>query len=69
MRGENVLLLGEIDLDKDDDMPAGFEEKEWKVVENMIKEKRAAEKVKEKKKLKKLATLGFEGENMGEILL
>ncbi|ETS78755.1 hypothetical protein PFICI_08608 [Pestalotiopsis fici W106-1] len=69
VRGENVLLLGEIDLDKDDDMPAGFEEKEWKVVENMIKEKRAAEKVKEKKKLKKLATLGFEGENMGEILL
>lgn len=63
------MLLGEIDLDKDDETPAGFEEKDWKVVENMIKDKKAADKVKEKKKLKKLATLGFEGENMGEILL
>ncbi|KAK6197734.1 Mitotic exit network component [Pestalotiopsis sp. IQ-011] len=69
VRGENVLLLGEIDLDKDDETPTGFEEKDWKVVENMIKDKKAADKVKEKKKLKKLATLGFEGENMGEILL
>ena len=26
VRGENVLLLGEIDLDKDDDVPIGYEE-------------------------------------------
>ncbi|KAK9782917.1 putative U6 snRNA-associated Sm-like protein LSm1 [Seiridium cardinale] len=69
VRGENVLLLGEIDLDKDDETPADFEEKEWKVVEKLAKEKKVTDKVKEKKKLKKLATLGFEGENMGEILL
>ncbi|KAK6070555.1 LSM domain-containing protein [Seiridium cupressi] len=69
VRGENVLLLGEIDLDKDDETPADFEEKEWKVVEKLAKEKKFTDKVKEKKKLKKLATLGFEGENMGEILL
>jgi U6 snRNA-associated Sm-like protein LSm1 len=69
VRGENVLLLGEIDLDKDDEAPSGFEEKEWKLVEKLLKEKKHTEKAKEKKKLKKLATLGFEGENMGEILL
>ncbi|KAH8194022.1 hypothetical protein TruAng_011814 [Truncatella angustata] len=69
VRGENVLLLGEIDLDKDDETPAGFEEREPKEVEQMVKEKKAADKAREKKRLKKLATLGFEGENMGEILL
>lgn len=69
VRGENVLLLGEIDLDKDDDPPPGFEKAEFSVVEKLAKERKAAEKAKEKTKLKKLATLGFEGENLGEILL
>ncbi|KAI0378317.1 Sm-like ribonucleoprotein [Hypomontagnella monticulosa] len=69
VRGENVLLLGEIDLDKDDDPPPGFEKGEFNVVEKLAKERRAAEKTKEKAKLKKLATLGFEGESMGEIIL
>ncbi|KAI0198732.1 hypothetical protein F4808DRAFT_462492 [Astrocystis sublimbata] len=69
VRGENVLLLGEIDLDKDDDPPAGYEEAAWAVVEKLANEQKAKEKAKETKRLKKLATLGFEGENMGEILL
>lgn len=69
VRGENVLLLGEIDLDRDDETPAGYEEKEFKEVEKYLKEKKVIDKAKEKLKLKKLATLGFEGENMGEILL
>ena len=69
VRGENVLLLGEIDLDKDDEPPAGFEQAEFDTVEKLLKEKRAAEKVKEKNRLRKLATHGFEGENLGEILL
>ncbi|KAL7623883.1 hypothetical protein AAE478_005439 [Parahypoxylon ruwenzoriense] len=69
VRGENVLLLGEIDLDKDDDPPPGFEKAEFEAVEKLAKERRAAEKAKDKTKLRKLATLGFEGENMGEILL
>jgi U6 snRNA-associated Sm-like protein LSm1 len=69
VRGENVLLLGEIDLDKDDDEPAGYEKADFKMVEKVAKEKKAAEKTKEKTKLKKLATLGFEGENIGETLL
>ncbi|KAI1275765.1 hypothetical protein F5Y07DRAFT_164538 [Xylaria sp. FL0933] len=69
VRGENVLLLGEIDLDKDDDPPIGYEKAEYGFVEKLANEQKAAEKVKETKRLKKLATLGFEGENMGEILL
>ncbi|KAK8134675.1 small nuclear ribonucleoprotein (LSM1) [Apiospora sp. TS-2023a] len=69
VRGENVLLLGEIDLDKDDDTPAGYEMADFKAVERMAKEKKATDKSREKNKLKKLSTLGFEGENLGEILL
>ncbi|KAI3341315.1 hypothetical protein F4824DRAFT_448558 [Ustulina deusta] len=69
VRGENVLLLGEIDLDKDDDPPVGYEKAEFSLVERLANEQKAAVKAKETKRLKKLATLGFEGENMGEILL
>ncbi|KAI0418682.1 hypothetical protein F5X98DRAFT_336988 [Xylaria grammica] len=69
VRGENVLLLGEIDLDKDDDPPAGYEKAEFGLVEKLASEQKAAEKARATKRLKKLATLGFEGENMGEILL
>jgi U6 snRNA-associated Sm-like protein LSm1 len=69
VRGENVLLLGEIDLDKDDDLPSGYEEKDWKTVEKLAKDKKVADKAKEKSRLKKLSTLGFEGENVGETLL
>ncbi|KAI2631895.1 hypothetical protein GGR54DRAFT_581327 [Hypoxylon sp. NC1633] len=69
VRGENVLLLGEIDLDKDDEAPPGFEQAEFGHVEKLAKEQRAAEQAKAKTKLKKLATLGFEGEALGEIIL
>ncbi|KAI0396008.1 hypothetical protein F5Y17DRAFT_421613 [Xylariaceae sp. FL0594] len=69
VRGENVLLLGEIDLDKDDDPPPGYEQADFEFVDRLAKEQKAREKGKEKNKLKKLAALGFEGESMGEILL
>ncbi|KAH6971802.1 hypothetical protein BGZ61DRAFT_35833 [Ilyonectria robusta] len=69
VRGENVLLLGEIDLDKDDDPPPGFEPAELELVKRLAEEKKAEDKVREKARLKKLAKLGFEGENLGEILL
>ena len=69
VRGENVLLLGEIDLDKDDDPPAGYELADLEVVKKLAEEKKAADKTKDKARLKELAKLGFEGENLGEILL
>jgi U6 snRNA-associated Sm-like protein LSm1 len=69
VRGENVLLLGEIDLDKDDDPPPGYEPAELEMVQKLASDRKAADKAREKSKIKKLSTLGFEGENMGEILL
>lgn len=64
-----MLLLGEIDLDKDDDAPPGYEKAEVEVVHKLAKEKKIKEIKKDKSRLKKLAELGFEGENSGEALL
>jgi U6 snRNA-associated Sm-like protein LSm1 len=69
VRGENVMLLGEIDLDKDDDPPPGYEKADFEMVDKLAKDKKNTDKAREKGRLKKLATLGFEGENMGEIIL
>jgi U6 snRNA-associated Sm-like protein LSm1 len=69
VRGENVLLLGEIDLDKDDDPPPGYDLADVELVQNLAKQKKQQDKAREKKKVKMLATEGFEGENLGEILL
>lgn len=69
VRGENVVMLGEIDLDQDDDPPPGYDKAELAVVEKAAKERKEADKSKNKSKTRKLAMLGFEGENYGEILL
>ncbi|KAK3387037.1 hypothetical protein B0H63DRAFT_146889 [Podospora didyma] len=69
VRGENVLLLGEIDLDKDDDAPPGYDLADIDLVQSLAKQKKGEDKLKEKSKVKKLSTLGFEGENLGEVLL
>jgi U6 snRNA-associated Sm-like protein LSm1 len=63
------LLLGEIDLDKDDDQPPGYELAEVEVVHRLAKEKKVTDAWREKNRLKKLGQLGFEGENSGETLL
>lgn len=69
VRGENVLLLGEIDLDKDDEPPPGYEQGELEMVKRLSEEKKASDKVKEKTRLRKLARIGFEGENLGDMVL
>lgn len=69
MRGENVLLLGEIDLDKEDDPPTGYEKAEVSVVEKLVKEQKIKDVRRDKIRLKKLRELGFEGENAGEALI
>lgn len=69
VRGENVLLLGEIDLDRDDEAPPGYDRISSDVMAELHKKKKAADKAAEKSRVKKLSVLGFEGENMGEILL
>ncbi|KAK6535326.1 SM-like, degradation of cytoplasmic mRNAs and positively regulates transcription initiation [Orbilia ellipsospora] len=61
VRGENVLLLGEIDLDKEDDTPlqlASVDE-----IYDAQKAESAQKKQREKKKARKLHSLGFEAEN------
>ncbi|KAK3946326.1 U6 snRNA-associated Sm-like protein LSm1 [Diplogelasinospora grovesii] len=68
VRGENVLLLGEIDLDKDDDPPPGYDVGELKLVQSLANQRKQEEKNKEKHKVKKLSTLGFEGENLGDVM-
>lgn len=69
VRGENVMLLGEIDLDKDDDPPPGYDQADPEVVEKLAKGKKGEEKSMDKKKQKQLSALGFEGEAMGDVLL
>jgi U6 snRNA-associated Sm-like protein LSm1 len=64
-----VLLLGEIDLDKDDDPPPGYQKAEVAVVHKLAKEKKARDANKDRTRLKRLAELGFEGESLGETLL
>ena len=69
VRGENVLLLGEIDLDKDDDPPPGYDLADVETVQSLAKQRKAEERAKEKAKVQKLSTIGFEGEIAGEVLL
>ncbi len=64
-----MLLLWEIDLDKDDDDPPGYEKAEAEVVHKLAKERKAKEARIEKIRLGKLKELGFEGENTGEALI
>ncbi len=69
VRGENVLLLGEIDLDKDDYMPEPFEQAPVEKVFALKKAEDQERKRVEKKKHKRMQELGFEGENQGEAIL
>ncbi|KAJ6783156.1 hypothetical protein PWT90_01454 [Aphanocladium album] len=69
VRGENVLLLGEIDLDKDDLPPPGYEQGELELVKRLAEERKTREKRQEKTRVRKLAKLGFEGDGAGEVVL
>lgn len=69
MRGENVLLLGEIDLDKEDEPPAGYEAASVEEVHALAKEERKGRERRDKRRLKLLRSEGFEGENVGEVLI
>ncbi|TQS37937.1 hypothetical protein Golomagni_01567 [Golovinomyces magnicellulatus] len=68
VRGENVLLLGEIDLDKDDDAPSGYEVADIEVVQKIARERKILRAQKEQSRLVKSRKLGLEGDNRGETL-
>ncbi|KAI0815207.1 Sm-like ribonucleoprotein [Irpex lacteus] len=48
IRGENVVLLGEVDLDQEDDVP--LKQVDWKVLENFHKQDIAAKKQRDETK-------------------
>jgi U6 snRNA-associated Sm-like protein LSm1 len=69
VRGENVLLIGEVDLDRDDDPPPGYEEGEPAEVFKWQKEVEVARKAKDKSRTRKAAAVwGGELEGSGEVL-
>ena len=69
VRGENVLLLGEIDLDKDDDVPPGYEEGEIQEVFRLKKEEDGRRKEKDRVRGRMFGDeWGGEMENSGEVL-
>ncbi|KAK5120211.1 hypothetical protein LTR85_006417 [Meristemomyces frigidus] len=69
VRGENVSLLGEIDLDKDDYIPPPFEQAPVEKVFALKKAEDAERKKTDKRRHTKLAEHGFEGEHSGEAIL
>ncbi len=69
MRGENVLLLGEIDLDREDDIPMGYEKSDVETVHAAAKKLDRDRKEREKRKVERLRGEGFEAEGAGEVLL
>ncbi|KAL2872685.1 U6 snRNA-associated Sm-like protein LSm1 [Aspergillus lucknowensis] len=68
VRGENVLLLGEIDLDKEDDIPPNLTKAPFKEVFELKQKEDNDRKSNDKKRNNKLQGLGFEAEHSGEIL-
>lgn len=69
VRGENVLLLGEIDLDKDDYIPEPFRKATAEEVHALSRQEAQERKRSDKTRQVKLQELGFEIEHAGEILL
>lgn len=68
IRGENILLMGEIDLDREDNIPAGWREVPWQEVKGLEKEEEDIRKKGDVVTLKKLKKHGFEGEHSGETI-
>ncbi|MCJ1301236.1 SM-like, degradation of cytoplasmic mRNAs and positively regulates transcription initiation [Hypocenomyce scalaris] len=69
VRGENVLMLGEIDLDKDDYIPEPYRKASAEEVHALSVKESQDRKRLDKVKQAKLQELGFEVEHTGEILL
>ncbi|KAI9747651.1 MAG: SM-like, degradation of cytoplasmic mRNAs and positively regulates transcription initiation [Lichina confinis] len=69
VRGENVVLLGEIDLDKDDYIPEPYREAPVELVKSLQRKEQGERARKDKSRHGKLQALGFEGDNAGEALL
>lgn len=69
VRGENVVLLGEIDLDKEDEDPAGYVRANVEHVRVLVKARKERERVREGRRRGLLEELGFDVEAFGEALI
>ncbi|KAJ5112610.1 hypothetical protein N7532_000655 [Penicillium argentinense] len=68
VRGENVLLLGEVDLDREDEIPTSVTKAPFEEVFELKKKEDSQRKAGDKKRHRELSALGFEPEHSGEIL-
>ncbi|KAJ5525700.1 hypothetical protein N7504_003157 [Penicillium tannophilum] len=68
VRGENVLLLGEVDLDREDEIPSTVTKAPFEEVFELKKQEDNKRKSGDKKRHTELSALGFEPEHSGEIL-
>ncbi|KAJ5407827.1 hypothetical protein N7509_001710 [Penicillium cosmopolitanum] len=68
VRGENVLLLGEVDLDREDEIPTTVTKAPFEEVFELKKQEDSKRKSGDKKRHTELSALGFEPEHSGEIL-
>jgi U6 snRNA-associated Sm-like protein LSm1 len=69
VRGENVLLIGEVDLDKDDNLPPGYTKAPIADVFALTKEEESRRKKSDKTRSRRVGELwGGEMEGSGEIL-
>ncbi|CCE85665.1 Piso0_005285 [Millerozyma farinosa CBS 7064] len=59
IRGENVVMMGELDIDTEDDHLQGLEQLPFEVVEKELKERHAKKVKEEKLRSKKLSSQGF----------
>ncbi|KAI9696895.1 MAG: SM-like, degradation of cytoplasmic mRNAs and positively regulates transcription initiation [Bogoriella megaspora] len=69
VRGENITLIGEIDLDKDDIMPEPWKQASLEEVCALEKQEKEELKAKDKEKKGAMAQLGFEPEHSGDAIL
>jgi U6 snRNA-associated Sm-like protein LSm1 len=69
VRGENVLLLGEIDLDSEDVVPAPWKAGEVAAVQELVRAEEAKRKRRERRKVGEMHKRGFEGDLIGEAIL
>ncbi|KAL8666392.1 MAG: hypothetical protein Q9202_001415 [Teloschistes flavicans] len=68
VRGENVLLLGEIDLDRDDHIPPPFRKATAEEIHALTLRRNKHNQQKDKIRARRLQGLGFESEHSGEVL-
>lgn len=69
VRGENVMLMGEVDLDRDEHVPAPWTRGDTATVVAMQKRENEERRLREGRRRVRKRELGFEAENAGEAIL